>query len=72
MSEITPKQATRIMAKYRDIHVQWAEHFERNPEIEKEKVATGEWDTAKKHRELAREYDQVISLINKLSGGTTT
>ena len=48
------------------IHIEWAEYFEANPEEEKVKTATGEWDGSKTHRELFQKYEQVIDLIQGL------
>ncbi len=47
-------------------HIEWAEYFEANPEEEKVKTATGEWDGSKTHRELFQKYEQVIDLIQGL------
>ena len=52
-------------------HVEWAEYFEANPEEEKVKVATGEWDSSKIHRELFKKYEQVIDLIQGIEDEKT-
>ena len=44
-------------------HIGWAEYFEENPEIEKEYVATDEWDSAERHREFADQYQRTIDYI---------
>jgi len=55
------------LEKYKQTHIAWAEYFEQHPEIEKEYLATGEWDTAKEHRRIASVYDDTINYINKTS-----
>jgi hypothetical protein len=50
----------------RKTHVGWAEHFEREPEVEARYVATGEWDDAKEHRRCIDVYDRAIAAINSI------
>ena len=47
-------------------HIGWAEHFKDNPDIEKEYVATGKWDSAKTHREYVMKYDKILDLLKLL------
>ena len=60
------KKVIKDVKWMKDIHRQWAEYFEKNPEIEKEYVATGEWDSAKEHRELMADYDNILNVIEFL------
>lgn len=47
-------------------HLEWAEYFEANPDIEKQYVATGEWADAKKHRDYVNQYDKILNILNSL------
>ncbi len=47
----------------RDSHIYWAEYFENNPDIEKKYVKTGDWDTAKEHRNIINQYDKVLDIL---------
>ena len=47
-------------------HINWAKYFEANPDIEKEYIATGKWDSAKKHRDYVKKYDKVLIYLNSL------
>ncbi len=47
-------------------HLNWAEYFEKNSDIEQKKVETGEWDTAEKHRDYVNQYDKVLKILNSL------
>lgn len=49
----------------RATHADWAAYFEAHPYIEAERVATGEWDTAKKHRVLMEQYDRAIAILRE-------
>jgi len=51
--------------KMRKTHVQWAEYFEKYPDIEKEYIKTNEWDSAKIHRELVQQYNNVLNVLNQ-------
>ena len=44
-------------------HISWAEFFEANPNIEKEYVLTGEWDTAKEHRNIINQYNKILDIL---------
>jgi len=57
--------AIKDMKEFQKTHIEWAEFFEENPAVEEKYVATGEWDTAKKHREIAIKYDKIIKILNK-------
>lgn len=48
------------MKEARLSHLNWAEHFERHPESEKQYAETREWDTAEVHRKWVAIYDDVI------------
>ena len=49
--------------KMRGTHIQWAEYFEGNPDIEGAYIGTGEWDSAKVHRDLVKQYDNVLNIL---------
>ena len=57
------KEAISFLEDCHRIHIEWAEYFERNPEIEAAKCATGEWDDSKTYRKLAHKYGNVIRLL---------
>ncbi len=59
------KKAIKDISKMRQTHIDWAEHFEKNPQIEKKYVATGNWDNAIKHRKIIADYDNVLKILNK-------
>jgi hypothetical protein len=65
MSEV--QQAVSDIQAMRQTHVDWAEHFEKHPEIEKQYLATGEWDDAKEHRRIIASYDRVIRLLGQIN-----
>ena len=46
-------------------HNSWVKCFEANPEEEARYVATGEWDSAKKHREYTDTYQKIIEYIKE-------
>ena len=50
----------------KESHAQWAEYFEDNPNIEKEYVDSGEWDTAEEHRNLVSKYDKVLDILKNI------
>ena len=50
----------------RQTHIDWAIYFETNPDIEKEYIKTGEWDTAKEHRNIIAKYDNVLGILKQL------
>lgn len=66
-----PAEANLIsaMREARLTHVHWAEHFEQHPELEKQYVETGEWDTAQEHRRWVGIYDAVIAVLASPSAG---
>lgn len=45
---------------------EWAEFFERDPEIERSMVETGEWDDAETHREIEKKYEHVIRVLKEI------
>ncbi|HEU6452879.1 MAG TPA: hypothetical protein VFT57_15790 [Gemmatimonadaceae bacterium] len=51
---------------FRQSHVDWAEHFEKNPELAAQYVATGEWDDAGEHRRIVEAYDNALAVITSL------
>lgn len=59
-------QSIADMEWMRKSHVDWAEYFEKHPDIEKEYVATGEWSSAAQHRDIIAKYDNVIQLLKTL------
>lgn len=65
-------KAIADMEMMRKTHVDWAEHFERHPEVEAQYVATGEWDDAKEHRRLVSMYDNVISCLKATATADNT
>lgn len=60
------EQAIADIQEARLTHVHWAEHFERHPEAEKDYIETGEWDSAKIHREWEAKYDRVLIMLERL------
>lgn len=50
----------------RKTHIQWAEYFEKHPDIEGAYIGTGEWDSAEKHRDLVQQYDNVLNVLAPL------
>ena len=44
-------------------HRQWAEHFEKHPEVERQYVASGEWDNKETHREYEEAYREVLAIL---------
>lgn len=67
----TPADLTTAIADMefmRRTHLQWAEHFERHPEIERQYVATGDWDDAAEHRRIVAKYDRVLGILRSLEG----
>uniref|UniRef100_A0A6M3IXS5 Uncharacterized protein n=1 Tax=viral metagenome TaxID=1070528 RepID=A0A6M3IXS5_9ZZZZ len=63
------KIAINDIEKMRRTHIQWAEYFEKYPDIEKKYIETGEWDNAKEHRNLVKQYDNVLNILKFLLGG---
>ncbi len=51
---------------FRQTHVDWAEHFEANPELAAQYVAAGEWDDADEHRRIVLRYDNALAAISSL------
>lgn len=62
------QQAIADMEEARQSHENWADYFERFPEVEKSYLETGEWDSGKVHREWVEKYDRVLSILKKLKG----
>ena len=58
--------AIRDINMMRKTHIDWAEYFEANPNIEKRYIETGEWDTSKEHRNIITKYDNVLDILNQL------
>ena len=56
-------KAIESIRRFRETHLRWAEYFEANPDVEKEYVDTGEWDSAKEHREIIETYDVVLASL---------
>ena len=57
------RKSIKNVKAMRHSHVFWAEYFEANPDVEKEYVATGEWDNAKEHRNLIDQYDKILDIL---------
>ena len=51
---------------FRQTHVDWAEHFEKHPELAAQYVATGEWDDANEHRRIVQAYDNALAVMASL------
>jgi len=51
------------ITKMRKTHIQWAEYFEKYPNIERKHIETGEWHSAKEHRDLVKQYDNVLNVL---------
>lgn len=62
------EQAIIDIKHFSQTHVDWAEHFEKNPEIEKEYLKTGEWSSAIQHREIVEKYDNVLKILESAKG----
>jgi len=60
------QKAIDDIAKMRKTHIQWAEYFEKHPDIEGAYIGTGEWDSAEKHRDLVQQYDNVLNVLAPL------
>jgi len=60
------EQVITDLGGMKESHKRWAEYFEADLEVEKEYVATGEWDDAKTHREYVAKYERIIDLIKQL------
>ena len=56
-------EAIKFLRDCQKTHIEWAEYFEHNPEVERAMVKTGEWDNAQTHRKLEKQYEQVIQII---------
>ncbi len=63
--ELNIQESINDVVRMKRIHVQWAEHFETNPDEEKEYVATGEWDTAKEHRKYVEKYNKILNILKE-------
>jgi len=50
----------KFLKECQKTHTEWAECFERDPEMEKVYVGSGEWEDAAAHRRLEKQYEQVI------------
>jgi hypothetical protein len=59
-------QAIEDIRHFSCTHKDWAEHFEKNPSIEKEHLKSKEWSSAKEHREIIAKYDNVLSILEKV------
>ena len=57
------KKAIKDIRHMQQIHIGWAERFEADPDVEREYVETGEWDTAEAHRNIIKNYDRVLRLL---------
>jgi len=60
------QKAITDIEKMRKTHIQWAEYFEKHPDIERAYIGTGEWDSAKEHRNLVKQYDNVLNILKSL------
>ena len=60
------KESINIINAMKETHLNWAEYFEDNPDIEKEYIATGNWDSAEKHRKIIKQYDKILSVLESL------
>jgi len=60
------QKAINDIDKMRKTHIQWAEYFEKYPDIEKKYIATNDWDNAEIHRDLIQQYDNVLNILNNL------
>ena len=58
------------ISKMKTTHIEWAEYFEAHPDIEKGYIASGEWDTAEEHRNIIKQYDKVLCILNSLKEKT--
>jgi len=50
----------KFLKECQKTHTEWAEYFEKDPEIEAQYVGSGEWEDAAAHRQLEKQYNQVI------------
>ena len=57
------KKAMKDIMEFSKSHKEWAEFFEKYPEIEKKYLKTGEWDSANKHREIIKKYEHIAGLL---------
>lgn len=62
------RESIKNISAMQDSHIYWAEYFEDNPDIEKEYVATGDWNTAEEHRNLINQYDRVLNILKSIKG----
>jgi hypothetical protein len=49
-------------------HDEWADYFEKYPDVEKEYCETGNWENASRHRILSRKYVELILFLEVLRG----
>lgn len=61
------KEMLAFLTYNRNTHDVWARFFEDHPEEEAKYLSTGVWESAKKHREVARNYTDVINRFRKLA-----
>jgi hypothetical protein len=66
-SAMHTKKVIQMMETALVSHQQWAEHFEKYPEIERNYVNSGEWDDAKTHREYVEAYRCVLNKLRNHS-----
>jgi hypothetical protein len=59
------EKAISDLQHFRKTHVDWAEHFEKHPELEQQYIAKGEWDDAKEHRRIVACYDNVLACLDE-------
>jgi hypothetical protein len=65
------KQAIIDIEHFNKTHIDWAEYFEKNPEKEKEYLETGEWSSAKEHREIVSKYGNVLKILEAVHSNTS-
>jgi hypothetical protein len=57
------EQAIIDIKHFSQTHIDWAEYFEKNPNIESEYLKTGKWSSAIEHREIVSKYDNVLKIL---------
>ena len=60
------RKAIKDIKAMQKTHKHWAKYFEKHSAIEKEYIATGEWDTAKEHRKIIKQYENVLNILNSI------
>ena len=60
------EKSRQDIKSFRKTHIDWAEYFEANPDIERVYIQYRHFDSAKEHRRIVECYDEVLKLLDKL------